>query len=300
MEKQVKNQIIMKHFWCDECSHYWKTNDFREDASIEGDYRFFSRCPMCNEERINKHHCYGQLEKAWASATGPQTEKGKNRARLNAVKHGKYMRVLTAMAPAKYGKYSNCDKCDEKKECEAGEVRYCPHQRGIMLRFLQAYEDGDVEALKAYAAMAQARTMGVLDNIFAEILNRGVLIEEPKLRSNGEQAETSEGIPIVEIKRNPLIKQIPEMMRTLGFEAEQQRMTPASNDAKDTDPSGNLKGIETASDFLKELRETLNTAIDGVSLKKRREQDEILQALEHDGSIENVKVEYPNKNVFKP
>lgn len=240
------SDVIIKHFWCYECSKYWKTSDF-----MSGDeYDYYSKCPQCSSITKAVPYYYGNLPKM--RTTGPKTEAGKQRSSVNAIKHGMFASAHHLLAPAN-GKYDICRECDSLSDCKYGKLKYCPFKQDMMLRFLAAYENGDMEYLKTMAGLTQGKLMLVLDNCFNEIMSEGVLIKSLKVSNGrivyhkkpvddgGEVAyEDDYDNPLFEFKSNPLIDVLPKIIETAGMSSNQQKMNPGKQEDVDEDK---LKGL---------------------------------------------------------
>ncbi len=257
----MNSQIIIKHFWCKTCSQYWQTDDF-----IESDDSCLSLCPKCSEQTNNVPHYYANLAKMKDNASGPKTTAGKKRSSLNSYKHGNYSKQARTLAPALKGKYAECEGCEFDYKCEHS-YKYCPVRLQPMLRFLQAFEDGDPSALKQFAGMAQAKTFSVLTEAFANINQNGIMFETPKFDKFGKELKTEDDELVIEKSLNPSIKIIPEFMTVLGFSSDQQQMNPRTKIENDEDLKGNLdKQGQNVTDFLGSISSLVNQAMSAPKL----------------------------------
>jgi hypothetical protein len=311
------SKIIEKHFWCEVCREYWKTADFlkpeeaesgtgslpsqgrRPSGSVDDQYDFYCKCPGCGELTKAVPHYYANLKKM--RTTGPRTDAGKARSAMNGVKHGMYAQPNHLLAPAN-GKYDICADCEAAEACQNKELRYCPFKTDLLLRFIAAYENGDLNHLKTMSGLSQGRLYLVLESCFSEIGNTGVLLKSLKV-SNGdvvyEKKTVGEGPdavvmddtdkPIFEYKSNPLIDVLPKVMESLGMSSNQQNMNPAKKE--DDDPEKLKRGqlpAEAMSNFMNTMADLLKAA-GGNSVKLAelsREADRVHNDLKETGADE--------------
>ncbi len=236
-DKVIENKVIEKGFWCPSCKVYWKTNSFdtidpldSDDSNLEN---FEASCPNCKEKRIAAPHYYANLRKMSANATGPRTEKGKERVARNGIKHGLYSNPNHLLYPAKPGQYKECENCPQGHLCKNKEITYCVIKTELLLKFHYAYKTGDVNCLKEFAGMTQAKTMMALNEMYHSVQSMGVIQMAPKFSSNGEMLFDENGEVVKVISAHPLLAHIPTYINTLGFSADQQQMSPAKQTEKD-------------------------------------------------------------------
>ena len=92
------------------------------------------------------------------------------------------MNCAIPMAPAKPGKYPECDDCQDFDECEANVEEkhgtcipvYCHRKAEVTWKYAAAYLAGDPEMLKLVAADNAAKIQMVLNASFKKILERRV------------------------------------------------------------------------------------------------------------------------------
>lgn len=257
-EKKEKKE---KHFWCVNCKRHWKTSDYEED-----DGHWWTECEHCHNMCHDVPHYYANLRKMHKNATGPKTKKGKNRSKMNGYKHGLYAKSLNTLAPALFGHFLECKDCDYKDECEEGRLNFCPIKINPLLKFLEAYKSGRVSDTRELAAMSQSKMYLVVEQIFSQLFNKGVAFTE----------ETPSGEVY---KANPLLRDMDKVVSTLGFSADQQKMTPKSDDANGEEPEGSLKITKDAGKFMAEMTKNLAEVVANVTKKadKNRNDDEIFQ-----------------------
>jgi hypothetical protein len=264
------------HFFCPDCEETWVKPD-SEIAPDPEDEKYYDACPLCGEiceetgfwingllkmkkvPQDQKHYSPEvrkfRAEQARQNLKGPKTPEGKLRAGLNTYKHGKYSKKLfPLLAPANYGKYSYCEDCEYAARCKDKEFSWCYKNIGQMLKFFAAYINNDPAALRKNAAMSQAQLYNVLQMAFHEINTKGIVVQDIKKWSSENSSGSQEFN-----KANPALEHIIKIISALGFDAEQQTMTPKSE--KDTDL---LEG------FLKKEPETLGEFL-GKNAKQEKE-----------------------------
>ena len=239
-----------KHFWCAKDKHYFLTDDYTgEDIAL-------SKCEICGGIVEEVPHYYANLEKMHKSATGPVTQKGKDRSKMNSYKHGMRSRQLHLLAPAITDRYPECSECLYKTECKE-DFKYCPVIVQPMMQFIKAFEEGNVNDLKHFAGFTHARVFQILQIILKEIIEKGTLqpkVINTKYIAGGDDDKPVEKETVLEWQRNPLISQIQKLMEILGWTADQQSMTPAkTQDQQNTD--GFLKTEQEKNTTLLEYEE---------------------------------------------
>jgi len=224
-EKKREKTFYCKNSYHDK--HVWWTDDFKEDPDSG---IFVSECPLCNEECPEVSYRYRNMAKAWENSTGPKTEAGKARSRLNGWKHGARSQAFSLLAPALHGKYPQCENCQYSEPCESEPYKYCPMMIQPVVEFMQAYKEGNPAALKEIAGLQVAQAFRTLQMMFADVQKRGIVLQSPKLYGkDGLIATDEDGETIYEISANPILAMIPKFMELIGNTAEQQEMTPRQN-----------------------------------------------------------------------
>jgi len=212
-----------KTFYCHDRGHQryvWGSKDY-EEGDDGADY---AKCPICRKPTREVPDRYRSLYKGWMNATGPKTQEGKNRVRLNGYKTGEHTTVVHLLAPALPGKFPTCEGCEYREPCENEPYTWCPVNVGPMLRFLKAYQEGSVGDLKDFAGLNQARVFQILQMMFQQIQKHGVLVPKEILHKDGKDGSQKETI---EWQANPLLERVLSYLQALGHTAEQQVMTPA-------------------------------------------------------------------------
>lgn len=272
-----KTQIGLRHFWCYDCHGYWQTDDY----TVDGDSAF-SKCLLCHRKCHDVPHYFSNLPKMHLNATGPKTDSGKKRSSMNGYRTGLNAKKAFLLAPANHNKYSQCKDCEYSRSCKNKELKYCPVILDPMLKFLAAFENGNIDELKQFAAFSQGKTFLALQNIYAAIFDKGVIVK-------------SVHPEFTELKSNPVIKYIPELMAVLGFTSDQQQMNPKNDPQTDDDQKGSLDDIEHVGDFIKGFLRKVNTAVDNVkNLKPAAERgDKAAEA-------EKAEIEIPEGPIHNP
>lgn len=271
---------VSKHFWCSSCSRHWMTDIYCEpeqtglglpDTGQEDPFNFYAICPECGQYARANHHYYANLGKMHDSSTGPRTAEGKRRSSLNGIKHGLYAKSHHLLAPAN-GKYDICKDCEEQDLCDAGKIKYCPFKTDLLARFLAAYENGDEKSLRQFAGLSQGRLYLVFEQMMQDLMERGVLIQQPKVSGGGvvkivddQGAEHN----VYEYVQNPLLDTVPKIMTSLGMTSDQQAMNPAKQGEDDDKIKGKMDAPpETIHTFMNDLR-GLITDITNAGLGKK-------------------------------
>ena len=237
------------HFFCYDCKHYFLSETYKLDRKlIHQTYKYYSKCPLCGAKTYNVGHSFANLEKMHENAPGPQTIEGKKISSMNAFRTGMHAKKINRLAPARFGKYLQCENCEYAEMCEIGNLKYCPVNLGTMLRFVAAYQEGRVEELKEFAGIAQGNIQFMIEQITKEIFEEGLSIET--LSKTG----------VKEYKSNPLIKSFGDLMQVAGYTSDQQQMNPRAETEKDKILEGNLDK-ETGIDYISRLSATIANAI---------------------------------------
>ncbi|MCK5609803.1 hypothetical protein KAR91_48475 [Candidatus Pacearchaeota archaeon] len=272
----MDNSDIAKHFWCAKDKHYFLTDDY-----TGGDIAL-SKCEICGGIVEEVPHYYANLDKMHKSATGPVTQKGKDRSKMNSYKHGMRSRQLHLLAPAIPGRYPECSGCQYGEECK-DDYKYCPVIVQPMMQFIKAYEEGNSADLRNFAGFTHARIFQILQIILKEIVEKGTLqpkVINTKYIAKGNDDKPAEEETVLEWQRNPLLSQIEKLMQVLGFHADQQNMTPAKNqDQENTDGfiQAEKDKIETDREF-EERRTKAMEAVKSAQIKaiENRKNDDLL------------------------
>ena len=224
----------------------------------------------------------------WDNATGPRTPEGKRRSRLNGYQHGAYAQIPILLAPAITGKYLECETCQYVIQCKKEKWQYCPVQVETFLKFMKAYEEGNVNELRDLAAMCQGHLFNILRMAFQQVYKKGVMSEKAIrefVNKNGEK------VTMIEWQSNPILNRIPELMQQLGFTADQQMMTPKV-ESDDANIKGYLSGENQREVDLKDHTQKVEKTLDDLKIKIQkavilRSGDQALQR--YKGQVETEK-----------
>jgi hypothetical protein len=240
----VKEQ---KLFFCkDHGRALWETDEYVLENDI-----YFSKCPVCGQPCKEVGYRHKNLMKAWSHASGPKTQAGKERSRLNGFKHGKYTSVYHELAPALPGRFPMCKECEYFDDCKSKKWSWCPVNLDPMMRMLKAFKEGKISDLKEFAAINQTKAFNVLQLMFAEIFDKGTLA--PKELRRKVNATDDEETVVLEWQENPLIKRLPAIFEMLGHTADQQTMTPEKN-LEGEAVAGFLGAVENEKQSLEQFR----------------------------------------------
>jgi hypothetical protein len=210
-----------KYFYCKPCKFSWKTEDFHSDGE-----EVSALCPICEKNAPEcTHSTYNLARTAWQNATGPKTEEGKARVALNPWVDGAHCKKIRILAPAKFDKFPWCHDCDQRDECEKKTIKYCPRDLETTARFIAAFKEGDVSALKEEAGIANAQMWKIFSMMLHNIVDKGVMLKIESTDSDGNKS--------VRYEKNNLVKELPAFVATLGFSADQQVMTPKAVEQKE-------------------------------------------------------------------
>jgi len=295
--KEQKKQE--RHFWCKRCQYYWLTDQYEEQKKPTNDkYPYESECPKCGELTANNHHCVAQILGAKPKCTGPRTEEGKARSSQNAFKTGMFSTRSSYLAPALYGKYPECrqktdevtdqgdpvyeDTCEHAKLCKQKLLRHCPHQLNLIVQYAAAYEDGDANALKQFAGIAQGRIHVLLEKMYQEVIQEGLQISEPSRFG-------------ILKKAHPMLDQIGKFMPIAGFTSDQQQMNPKSQPDGAEHPEGTMEFKGDPNDFIGLLAYKMDQARAKMKVVSEDKQEE-----DHEAEIVEKAVEVgPEDNPFE-
>lgn len=261
-------------FRCEDCRQGWKGQPQRTEDAPEDDWhpwRYFAACPRCGEEAGQDKRERG-LFKAWALATGPRTEAGKERSaanlaghptpeeaqrtRFNAVTHGLYARVATYY-PARPGGYAECEGCRWMLNGCGTVHTACQSKTELYLRHHLAFTARDPGLLTELRAEEQAGVAALLSSMIRAVARRGVEIVSP------EWYQDKDGMPhavqvfdengnlrtIEKISAHPLLKPIGEFLSRNSLTLADQGMTPKVREEEDL-VKGHLTATEDAQQAL--------------------------------------------------
>lgn len=222
-EKAIKKSLT---FYCANKEKHDDGHPF-PFLSTEGKYdddKLVAICPQCGEPAEERPQHYINLPQMWENASGPKTEEGKRRVRLNAFKTGMHSQV-SMIAPAKPGKYPQCNSCPEFEDCK-NSYSYCPIVLQPMLNLAKAYEEKDMDSLNIFIGTLQAQTWQTIQIMFASVFETGPLVETVMKRWKEKEGKDNIQVEIVGHQENPVLKHLPKFIELFGGASDQQRMTP--------------------------------------------------------------------------
>lgn len=227
----------------------------------------FAACPICEREVEEVPAVYQNYYKMWQNQTGPRTQEGKRRSSLNGYKHGHYSQVYNVLAPALPGKFPACQNCQYREPCENEPYKWCPVNIAPMVRFVKAYQEGNLAEMKEFAGMNQAKIFQTVQMMWQEIQSKGVLVPKEIRRKINEDAGEEE--IVLEWQANPLLQRIQSFIEMLGHSADQQIMTPRAKE-EDENIKGYLEMEDSKAASLEETMEKNRLAMAAFSEKIQR------------------------------
>ena len=285
------------NFHCRSCEKRFEGEPTRIEEAPERTWHpwaYFATCPVCECEAEQAPWEIGLLA-AQGKQTGPRTPAGlaavtanlaghptpeeARRTRFNAMKHGLFSRVAT-FYPAKPGQYPHCDGCEYFEGC--GSQPACMKRTELFLRHQVAFETGDPGLLTDLRADLQAKIAAIIDDIILAIVRRGVEVETPQwyydkdggfhlakyTNTEGEQ------ILLTEVKQNPLLKILSEMISRNNLTLADMNMTPKVQDDRDT-LRGHLDDEKENRESLLEFQRQQTGMLDQLSEQIARSRDRI-------------------------
>jgi len=277
-------------FHCPECDHRWegapdRVVDVPDKTHHPWDY--FAECPACGAD-AHQDRVQASLLKAWANATGPRTPEGlanaaKNleghptpeearRTRFNALQHGAYANTARYF-PAKPGRYPDCDGCPYFDSCGLDGNIACQRKTELFLQHDIAFDSQDPTMLQGLRARMHAAVCAILDMIMQSIIARGVEIETPQWYYDkgggfhlacGPHPTTGEEILLTEVRENPLLKRMSEIIKSTGMTLADSGMTVAAQQDRD-DIAGHLENEKSDRETLLEYQRTQAKALENMS-----------------------------------
>lgn len=244
---ETKSAIPLKRsqFVCPKCQGEDKQGAFfffapAEDIRTNESGDYVADCPQCGVECAelwymrNVRLCAGKQ-------TGPTSEAGKNKVRMNGYKTGSsYLSgaIPKVLPPAKPGKYAECESCNDREDCDqevkdaAGTCRtvICHRQSEVFAKYRAAHLSGDPESLRMIAADTHARMHLVMNACFKAVFEEGIYIEQPIY----EYDPISKKRVIIgyEKRINPAINESIKILEKMGFSLSDWTLTPKSKEAK--------------------------------------------------------------------
>ena len=253
MDKTVKKTYAYPQtkvtFECKDCRHQFDSEPERteDEPNRAHPYRYFANCPICDRE-VEQVRWQVGIMSACAKATGPKTVEGKAKSaanldghptpeeakltRFNALKHGAYAETAQFF-PARPGKYRQCETCDiDWTYCQKQPA--CLKKTELYMKHALAIESGDPTLLKEIHASNQSNVSAIFSDLIREIAVDGVAIRTPKGGFDKDGGfhlarymdETGQQVLIEEIKANPLIKPLLDILRGNNYSLADINLTP--------------------------------------------------------------------------
>ena len=271
----TKEEKIKKIFYCPDCKLVFETDEYSENKAIDSQYRFFSKCSQCGELKINVHHSFKNLKKAWAVATGPKDTK---RTSKNAYKTGAYSEEM--FAPALYGKFPECSNCDYKIKCECNILTYCRVHLEKGLRIFQAYKENNYKELKDIAGLTAVKNQQILEITQSELIKRGIVWEY------------TDRFGVKTLQINPAAKVLKEFTELTGFSSNQQLMNAQVDKDKGEELTGGKDEEEKSEDFLSKIANKLKNALTtSKNANKERQKDKSYKTFSSGNDVKDEDVE---------
>lgn len=308
-----RDKLGVVKFHCPECDHRWEGEPGRVENVPDKSHHpwdYFADCPVCDAE-AHQDRREQALLKAWANSTGPRTPEGlastsKNleghptpeesrRTRFNAMKHGAYVETARYF-PAKPGKYPECDGCPYFDSCGLDGNIACQRKTELFMRHQVAFDSQDPSLLQGMRASMHATVTAILDMIMQSIIARGVELESPAWYYDKDGgfhlAEYTDSYGerqlIMEVKENPLLKRMSEIIKSTGMTLADSGMTVAAQQEQDA-IEGHLAGQQSDQSTMLEYQRQQAAALENMSsllgsAAKRRSEDPILVEHQQGGS----------------
>lgn len=252
MRKSVKTYALPQTkvtFECKSCQHQFDSEPDRteDELSRAHPYRYFANCPICEQE-VQQICWQVGLMSACARATGPKTTQGKANSaanldghptpeeakltRFNALKHGAYAETAQYF-PATPGKYRQCQTCGiDWSYCHKQPA--CLKKTELHMKHMLAIESGDPTLLNDIHASNQANMSAIFSDLVREIAVDGVAIRNPQGGFDKDggfhlakyKDKDGNQITLEEIKANPLIKPMLDILKGNNYSLADMNLTP--------------------------------------------------------------------------
>lgn len=305
MGKARTDPLHQVKFYCRLCGHKFEAEPERiEDSPDEAwhPWRYFAACGQCGEE-AEQAYWERNLLKAWARATGPQTDEGKaataanleghptpeeaKRTRFNAMTHGIYARTATYF-PAKPGRYPHCktceyfnNGCDENPPPGQKNPPACMKRAELFMRHQVAFETKDPGLLLSIRADVQAALQAIVDDMILAITASGVELRSPEWYFNPQTGEagiveytdwvTGEQRTVYKVTAHPLIKPLVELIQKNNLTLADMGMTPKVQEEQDL-VRGTLEQRESDRQAAEEYRSRQQELLENLGQQIQRSQ----------------------------
>lgn len=271
---------------------------------------YFATCTRCGSEAVWARN-QRKLFEMWSKASGPKTADGQRKAienlsasgrspesyarsRFNNLQTGLYSRSAVFF-PARPGKYRECQGC-EFRETTCPSSQSCQKKAELFMRHHLAFETKDPNLLTMYRADTQAVIYAILEMIMVSVLEDGVKIETPvywfnkdtgKLQIGEYTADTGERRTIVEVKSNPLLRPLADLLAKNNMTLADMSMTPKAQEEQEAlEGHFNREQLGEASEaaYRQEVLEGISVMKDAIERTQRQaDQDPILIEHENEG-----------------
>ena len=243
-------------FFCPACPEQENKGAFfffalAENIRTNGDGDYVATCPQCGNEDCREPWYMANVRRCQGKQTGPVTEAGKNKTRMNGYMTGSSYSsgaIPKYIPPAKPEKYAECDECQDLDDCKKaveeakGTSRYvaCHRLGELTAKYRNAHLTGDPEALRFTAADVHAKMHRVMNQCFKAIFDNGIFIES-LIISDGKVVKMENGtndagekmfVNLLEKKINPAINEAIKILEKMGFSLADWTLTPKSKEAK--------------------------------------------------------------------
>jgi hypothetical protein len=225
--------------------------------------RQYTMSPAALEQRR------ANLPAAAAAATGPITDEGKAASSRNAWVHGRY----SAVNRAQFGQGATAIAKMFGKPC----VTTCPFHPDNPERtespcslvldgltraggscldktvyvhaldsLMRAFTNGDMDGMHGLLAGEMASNMQILQQIRAEIADKGLMLAVPYVTKDGTVVRDTDGTPMVaEYKTNPILAHLIKFNESLGINFAELMATPRAREKlkDDDEAAGGLQSL---------------------------------------------------------
>lgn len=259
-----------------------------DDSQDFHPWRYVAKCPKCGG-RSEQAAWERNLLKAYAKATGPKTPEGiakvtanleghptaeeSKRTRWNATKHGLYL-MASKYFPARPGKYQACNGCRYLNNGCSDISEACMLRVEVFMRHQLAYDENNPRLLMQDNIELQAAVRGIVNEILLAITRRGVELVTPQWyydkdgRFHLAQYTPTDGagepVQLMEVRENPLLKILIEIMRANGMTLPDDGMTMRASE-QDSAMTGFLDAQRGQSEQLLEFEERRTKAMENLT-----------------------------------